>query len=112
METVLAKLWRRVEEIIQPRYRVLELEELPAGLADYTLYIIGEGEYRWYAAMLCPCGCKDTIYLNLRSDEHPHWRLIQRKSSISIEPSIWRQKGCRSHFFLRRSKIQWCRRIY
>lgn len=28
--------------------------------------------------------------------------------SITLQPSVWRKIGCRSHFFLRRGLIQWC----
>lgn len=29
--------------------------------------------------------------------------------TVSIKPSGWRQKGCRSHFFLKRGQIEWCK---
>ena len=33
---------------------------------------------------------------------------FQSDGSVSLMPSVWRQKGCRSHFFLRHGRIDWC----
>jgi len=107
MKTILAHLWHDLGEITQRKFRIAFLEELPPALAEHTAYIVGEGDHRWYVAMLCPCGCREVIYLNTRPDSHPYWRITEHKRTISIEPSIWRQKGCRSHFFLRKGRIHW-----
>ena len=95
-------------DLFRPSYALEQVEELPMALAKHVLYIVGEGPYQWFVAMLCPCGCGETIKLNVRDDAHPYWRIIEREGKVSLEPSIWRQKGCRSHFYLRRNKIQWC----
>lgn len=107
MKTMLSHLWQDLAELTQRKFRIAFLEELPQGLVEHTAYIVGEGDHRWYVAMLCPCGCGETIYLNVRPDSHPFWRIIEHKGTISIEPSIWRQKGCHSHFFLRKGRIHW-----
>jgi hypothetical protein len=89
---------------------VLMVEELPDELDAKSLYVVGEGGYRWYAAMLCPCGCGATLHMNLLPESRPRWRLTEhRDGTATLHPSVWRTKDCRSHFFVRRGLIDWCR---
>jgi len=93
-----------------PRIRYERVEDFPERLQPMTLYIAGEEPYVWAAAMLCPCGCGDSIHLNLLEQERPCWSIqLHADSSVSAVPSVWRTKGCRSHFFIRNSGIEWCR---
>jgi hypothetical protein len=98
--------WRyREKEIWKP----LWVEDLPEKPQPKKVYIAGENEHLWYAAMQCPCGCQEILYMSLMPDGHPKWTLTkQANGTISLHPSVWRQVGCRSHFFLRSGKIQWC----
>jgi len=60
-------------------------------------------------AFKCPCGCDTTIFLNLLFDAKPRWKYyITKKGNISISPSVWRKVGCKSHFYIRESRISWC----
>ena len=91
----------------QIRYEVVE--DLPDDLAHSTLYIAGAAPNMWAAAMLCPCGCKNVIQLNLLTQAKPCWKLtLHEDGSASLTPSVWRSKGCRSHFWLRRGRVEWC----
>src|SRR5262245_42213742 len=109
------KWWRRTRIWLRHlftrparRLRVCDVAELPEKLNEGVLYVAGENGYRWFAAMVCPCGCGETIYLNLLSGQRPCWELsIHADDSVTISPSIWRTKGCQSHFFVRRGQIQW-----
>jgi hypothetical protein len=48
------------------------------------------------------------IQLNLLPDAEPLWSLTKhRDGTVTLSPSIWRQKGCRSHFFIRKGQIEW-----
>ncbi|WP_436231260.1 DUF6527 family protein [Caballeronia sp. LjRoot29] len=59
--------------------------------------------------MICPCGCGEVIELNLLKQARPCWSAEEHPDgTISLVPSVWRQRGCRSHFFLRRGGIEWC----
>jgi hypothetical protein len=59
--------------------------------------------------MLCPCGCGETLHMSLLPDSHPKWKLLRHDDgTVSLHPSVWRTKGCRSHFFLRNGMIVWC----
>jgi hypothetical protein len=93
-----------------PRIRYERVDEFPELLNSATLYVAGEEPHIWAAAMLCPCGCGDVIELNLLREASPCWTVRQRRDgSVTLMPSIWRTKGCRSHFLIRNSRIDWCR---
>lgn len=87
----------------------VRVEELPDNLDSKTLYVVGEAEYLWFAAIACPCGCGETLHMSLMPDERPRWKLIEHPDgTVSLTPSVWRVKGCRSHFWLKRGVIEWC----
>jgi hypothetical protein len=99
--------WLIKEE--QP-WTTTQVEELPDELKARTVYVLGEGRHVWSVAMVCPCGCGDTIHLNTLAGTRPRWRMRRhRDESITLHPSVWRNTGCRSHFFLRAGHIMWCR---
>lgn len=90
-------------------YGAISVVDLPDRLEPRTLYVIGEGGHRWFAAFLCPCGCGETIQTSLLLKSRPCWRLSERwDGAASLHPSVWRTKGCRSHFWLQGGKIRWC----
>jgi hypothetical protein len=90
-------------------YRARRVEDLPDRLARSTVYLVGEGEHVWQAALLCPCGCRDLIQLNLLPQTRPRWRYEEHAGRVvTLDPSVWRQRGCRSHFVLRHGRVRWC----
>lgn len=102
------KVW--ILNYFRPRFKTVFVEEdLPTKLKTKTIYIITEDNEPWHVAMLCPCGCNATLQMNLIPDEYPVWRLEYHKNGFStLNPSIWRKKGCLSHFWLRNGHIYWC----
>ncbi|WP_111308884.1 DUF6527 family protein [Confluentibacter sediminis] len=90
-------------------YKLIIVPELPENPNEKTLYVEGNKILKdyWYALLICPCGCKEKIMLNLMDDAKPCWTLKIKKSDFSISPSIWRTKNCKSHFWLRNRKIIW-----
>ena len=90
-------------------YTFVVAEELPTTLMKRAIYILYEGEYLWHASLLCPCGCGVLIHLNMIPDERPCWRYMQHwNGTVSLSPSVWRTKGCRSHFWIKHGRITWC----
>jgi hypothetical protein len=88
--------------------RIVE-EELPRHLVAGVLYIVQDNGFLEQAAMICPCGCKKTLHMNLNPDERPYWKLMHHKDGTStLHPSVWRKNDCRSHFWFRRGRVQWC----
>lgn len=87
----------------------VRVEDVPDKLERAKVYLAGEGNNLWAAAMICPCGCGDVIELNLLKQARPCWTAREHPDgTVSLAPSVWRQKGCRSHFVLRHGRINWC----
>ncbi|WP_456769989.1 DUF6527 family protein [Bradyrhizobium sp. USDA 4448] len=59
--------------------------------------------------MRCPCGCGQGIELLLVKEAKPRWDLsVDPSERPSLKPSVWLQTGCKSHFWLRRGRVEWC----
>ena len=85
------------------------VDDVPDTLHSRRVYVITEDGEPRCIVLLCPCGCGQTIHLNLLSQTRPCWTYeIHRSGTISLTPSIWRTKGCNSHFFIKRGKLIWC----
>ena len=85
---------------------------MPDQVESGVLYLVGEGPHLWFAAFLCPCGCGEAIQLSLSPDSRPRWGVEEHSDgTVSLSPSVWRVRGCRSHFFLRRGHIAWVRDV-
>jgi hypothetical protein len=114
LKKILQKARNAVRKALQPwihrdRLRSVSVDELPDSLAQRRLYLIGSG-VPWSAALICPCGCGEVIQLSLLPDDSPSWTVsFDRDGLPALSPSVWRTKGCRSHFFLRHGTIVWFR---
>jgi hypothetical protein len=104
-ESVLSVLpWRR--PLV---FHAVVVEDFPDKLDKDKIYLAGEADSWWGAAMRCPCGCGDNIQLNLLPQSRPAWRAqTYLDGTITLSPSVWRQKGCRSHFVVTRGELTWC----
>lgn len=80
---------------------------IPEILTPGVLYVEGGAGQYCFASLLCPCGCKEEININLDSNESPCWKLSPTKLS-DLSPSLWKSSGCKSHFFLKKGTIKWC----
>lgn len=90
-------------------YRIKLVEDPPDHLDKKHLYVVGSKDEPWQIEFLCPCGCQDKIVLPVNRQTSPRWDLqINKDGTPTLSPSVWRTKGCKAHFFLRRGKIQWC----
>jgi hypothetical protein len=104
---------RKLAALRPLRKRILfhgvRVEEFPDKLDRAKVYLAGEGDNLWAAAMICPCGCGDVIKLNLLKQARPCWGVQEHSDgTVTLAPSVWRQKGCGSHFLLRHGRIDWC----
>ena len=106
--------WRRayvwLKEWRDPAYRTLVVQEnLPKQLQPRILYIVEEDGVEEQAAMICPCGCRRTLQMNLLTDDRPCWRVTKHADgTVSLHPSVWRKKNCNSHFWFKRGRVEWC----
>lgn len=81
--------------------------------------IIGKpGEYAKWAVYLCPCGANgegqahgDFPYLiNLSSsEERSRWDYsVDHEGRVTLTPSVLDCVHCKSHYFIRDSRVEWC----
>ncbi len=105
---LLLKLYFRVHEWINPPFAMQIVEgNLPKKLKRRIFYIVQEDGFQEHAAMLCPCGCGAILQMNLLPDERPCWRvMLHADGTVSLNPSVWRQKECGSHFWFRHSRVK------
>ena len=93
---------------LKPEYKYSYVVDLPFNIKNGIIYIVGEKNYPWLIAFNCPCGCQNPVQLNLLKEADPCWTFkINKKGEITIFPSVWRIKGCNSHFVVLKSKMDW-----
>lgn len=101
---------KKHREIIKKKedYKFVNTEDIPDAIENGKIYIVGEDGYDWVAVLKCPCGCKETIQLNLLTDARPCWKIIHHKDkTMSLSPSINRTVNCKSHFSISRNMLSW-----
>lgn len=85
-------------------------EDPPEVPRPRRVYLVGDPGLQWAAAFLCPCGCRELVQLSLMRDDDPSWIAWgEPGAKASLHPSIWRVRGCRSHFFIKEGKIVWAK---
>lgn len=91
------------------RLRVIEADTLPTPLPYRDLVLTQDDGEDWSVGLRCPCGCGATIELMTLPGANPRWSVqVDEAGRPTLYPSVWRQKGCRSHFWVRHGRIQWC----
>ncbi len=98
--------------LLKRNYKFHVYNEFPEYCKKYEINLIGENDQFDFLSMTCPCGCKEQLKLSLVKKDKPHWEVIINNKKISISPSIWKNKGCKSHFFIRNSKVIWAKEQY
>ncbi len=102
--------WIRRFTLGTARYRWERVEEVPEEPSPGVVYLIGDGPEAWSAAMVCPCGCQALVSLSLIPTDRPRWKAsVNAVGEISLHPSVWRKRGCRSHYSVIRGRIVWAR---
>lgn len=108
------RIVRWFKNLFLPRrhLRLVFVSEFPEKLKNRKVYIEGDIDLKdfWYAKLMCPCGCGDSLTLNLIDDVSPCWSIVKKDKSklFSLHPSIRRRSDCKSHFWIIDSKIKWC----
>lgn len=92
----------------QYRSKVLPDNPISENIQSDIVYIVGGEDYVKWAYFKCPDGCGDTIMLSLSPNKRPSWKIKQDgRGRVSLYPSINKQDGCKSHFWLKKGKIKW-----
>lgn len=102
--------YKKVEPpVLFPSINVLEKPPKNTEVPDRKFYFIMSATSPKWSMFRCPCGCGDVITLSMQTMHRPHWRLSQTSSGHpTLYPSVWRDKGCMSHFWLKDGRIYWC----
>jgi len=67
----------------------------------------------WALCYQCPCGCGSPVMVPSEKarDGSPTWTLTaEADGSYSASPSVrmTSPQGCKSHYFIRSNRIEWC----
>lgn len=88
----------------------LSFAEFPDGkpLEDGVFYAVDNSPYVEYN---CPCGCGRVVVLPTKKnpDGYEGWDYREKNGRVTLSPSILSSGfACKSHYFIRDNKIQWC----
>ena len=105
------KLVLRFEYLLPPRrLTVVKGDSLPSKMPIRAIILAKDGNEDWCVGMQCPCGCGRTIELLVIDEAMPRWNYsVDSDGHPSLHPSVWLNNGCRSHFWLKNGRINWCR---
>lgn len=104
----LAKEW--IVSRVRGDVRVITLQgdTLPKKLPQGKLVRMVDHGEDWSAGFRCPCGCNEVIELLLLPDVEPNWSLsVDPLGRATLQPSVWKRSGCKSHFFLVHGRVKW-----
>lgn len=112
LKTHFWRIWFLLRKLIwkkEPPRFAKYISELADNLTDDIIYVVGENEFFWFVVLNCPCGCGDIVHLNLLPEANPCWKIESHSDgTISVKPSVWSLKGCKSHYFIKNGEINWC----
>lgn len=84
-------------------------DALPKKMPIRSIVVTVEDNEFWCVGFKCPCGCGYTIELPIIKEAKPRWDLkVNPHNKISLHPSIFLKKGCKSHFWIKEGKVIWC----
>jgi hypothetical protein len=96
----------------RPAFIVLRAHDVPVRdtLKPGVAVLVGpRGAPKWLS-LPCPCGCNVPYLLSLSHSRRPQWTVaLDWAGRPTVTPSVRRLDGCRSHFWLRRGEVDWCR---
>jgi hypothetical protein len=89
--------------------QIIAGDSLPTKLPKRDLVLARDGDEDWCVGMRCPCRCGMKIELLIIPEAKPRWDVsIEAMQRPTLTPSVWVQRGCRSHFFVRKGRVVWC----
>ena len=78
-------------------------------VVPHNLYCAVSGDKPKWVLFHCPCGCGEVVTLSLQGIHKPNWALTKMDSGRpTLYPSVWRDKGCFSHFWVKGGRVYWC----
>lgn len=109
----LSAAWRTVswhaQGVRRRSIRAVFVDEEPRAPGRNILYVRKGADGPAFGYLACPCGCHATLHLRFTGERRPRWSMsLDWKRRVTLHPSVWRTMDCRSHFFVRAGKIEWC----
>ena len=93
-------------------YKTKLVDDVPGKPEPGIIYVVKfeDAPKPFCLVLLCPCGCGTHTQLHLQKwKNRPHWNVSEITfGTLTIHPSIQRVDGCKSHYFIREGKVQWC----
>lgn len=93
-------------------FKAIDIVDKPPKNIDVKaghLYCVISSEKMKWSIFECPCGCGGVVTLSLQAIHSPFWKLLKMESGRpTLHPSIWRDKGCMSHFWIKDGRVFWC----
>jgi Family of unknown function (DUF6527) len=100
---------RRLPPITFSEIQAVDKPPSNGDVQEKSLYFVSFKQRPKWALFQCPCGCKSIITLSLQKAHEPHWVLKNsRARRPSLNPSVWRDVGCLSHFWIDDGRVYWC----
>lgn len=96
-----------IQKFFKNKYKYRNVDEIPYKMRSNIIYIVQEGTQAETLSFMCPCGCKQPVYLNLIRDTVPCWTYKIERRKVSIFPSIVRKNGCKSHYCITKGEVIW-----
>lgn len=93
-------------------YTVQFIDKTPPNdeVLEGQFLVVVHKENLYWTIFRCPCGCDEVISLAMKPPHKPRWSLeVGRESKPTLFPSVWRNAGCMSHFWVRNGRVEWCR---
>lgn len=88
---------------------VVAFDTLPDRLPWRSVVLTNDDGEPWSVGMRCPCRCGTRVEVLVDPLAAPHWTVIvDSRNRPTLNPSVWLDGGCRSHFWLREGRIEWC----
>lgn len=80
-----------------------------SGIGRSKLYCQVHNNKNKWVMFRCPCNCGDVVTLSLQPLHRPFWKLsLSPSKRPTLHPSVWRDKGCFSHFWVKDGRVFWC----
>jgi hypothetical protein len=106
------RLFRWARRQPGPRFHAEFVPELPAQPQPWIVYLGCDSDrIVWGGVLQCPCGCRENIHVNFVRGHDAVWTYhVSRDGTVTLSPSVWKNRGCGSHFFVREGVLLWADR--
>ncbi len=102
-------VWFRL--IPKPDFYVkfVSIHPSPEEIRSGQMIVVGDRKFKKWVCLQCPDGCGENVLLSLSQSRRPSWEVsADWLGRPTVSPSVRKLDGCKSHFWVRQGKIDWC----